>query len=78
MDKNILAVSNKMHNQLDDEYTLYEDGLILHKYDENIYPGGFNLVETLTVDQIDYQIKERLYAETSTENKENVRIILKL
>jgi hypothetical protein len=76
MEKRILAYSPKMKGDLDDDYTLYEDGEILHEYDRHRYPGGFNLKDKLTVDQLKVGIKERLLKATKEEDKELVKEIL--
>ncbi len=75
--KKIIAVSHSMKGGvLDDDYTLYDNGEILHEYDKSIYPGGSNLSETLSVDELSLNVKERLLAEASDENKELVRSLL--
>lgn len=78
MDKKILAVSHNMKGVLDDDYTLYEDGTVLHYYDKHTYPGGQNIEDNLTVDDLPQSIKQRLYEASSTENKELVKSVLKL
>jgi len=35
MEPRIIAVSHKMNGDLDDDYTLYEDGSFLHEYDKH-------------------------------------------
>jgi hypothetical protein len=76
MDKKEISVSFKMKNQLDDEYTLYDDGSVLHEYDRNIYPGGQNLKTNLTVKDLSDAVKQRLLEAASKNNKELVRKIL--
>lgn len=73
-----IAVSHKMKGELDDDYTLYENGEVLHEYDKNRYPGGFNLKETLSTDKLNDDVKYRLLEAAPTENKELVRKILGL
>ncbi len=76
-DKKILVYSpGTRKGDLDDDYTLYENGEILHFYDQNKYPGGYNLKRTLKVNEIDKSLKNRLYKATSEENKELVGKIL--
>lgn len=75
---NVIAVSHQMNGDLDDDYTLYDNGEVLHEYDRNRYPGGYNLKETLTADQLKYDVKQRLLNAASEENKELVRQILRL
>jgi len=75
---NEIAVSNKMKGELDDDYTLYENGEVLHEYDKSRYPGGYNLKKTLSTDELSDDVKFRLLEAASTENKELVRKILGL
>jgi hypothetical protein len=79
MDKNILSVSRKMKNGiLDDDYTLFDDATILHEFDKHSYPGGQNLQENLTVDELSDTVKQRLLDSASNENKEVVRRTLRI
>ncbi|MCE9539925.1 MAG: hypothetical protein K8R85_12005 [Bacteroidetes bacterium] len=78
MDKKVISSAHKMNGVLDDDYTLYEDGAILHFYDNHTYPGGQNIEESLTVDDLSQTIKQRLYDAAIGENKELVRTILRL
>ncbi len=78
MTKKIIAVSHNMKGVLDDDYTLYEDGSVLHEYDKHTYPGGQNLRSEMTVDQLSDKIKQRLFEASSDESKELVRKTLKL
>lgn len=44
MDKKAISITHKMKGGvLDDDYTFYNDGTILHEYDKHTYPGGQNL-----------------------------------
>lgn len=36
MTKRVIAVSHSMKGLLDDDYTLYEDGTIIHEYDKHM------------------------------------------
>ena len=74
----IIANSNKMNGDLDDDYTLYENGEVLHEYDRHRYPGGYNLKETLRVNQLRDDVKQRLLNAASNENKELARSLLGL
>lgn len=74
----IIAQSFKMKGDLDDDYTLYENGEILHEYDRHRYPGGYNLKETLTSEQISNEVKTRLLNAASEEYKALVGKILGL
>ena len=78
MQPRIIAVSHKMNGDLDDDYTLYEDGSVLHEYDRHRYPGGYNLKETLQAKNITDSAKERLLNASSQEDKELVKELLGL
>ena len=78
MDKKVISVSHNMKGLLDDDYTLYDDGTVLHFYDKHTYPGGQNLEENLTVDDLSQTIKQRLYEAATNENKDLVKSALKL
>lgn len=79
MDKKAISVSHSMKGgMLDDDYTLFDDGTVLHEYDRNIYPNGLNLKEELTVDELSDKVKQKLLDAAKEEDKEIVRKILKL
>lgn len=79
MRKRAISISHGMKGGvLDDDYTLYNDGTILHKYDRHIYPGGQDLEEVLTVANLSDEIKQRLLEASSEEDKELVRRTLNL
>ena len=79
MDKVALSVSHNMKGSiLDDDYTLFDDGTILHEYDKHTYPGGQNLKEYLTVDELSDIVKKRLLDAASAKNKKLVHETLKL
>lgn len=65
MEKRVIAYSSKMNGDLDDDYTLYDDGSVLHEYDKHRYPGGYNLKETLRAKEIKNSAKERLLNATN-------------
>lgn len=74
----IVSQSFEMKGLLDDDYTLYENGDVLHKFDAHGYPGGQNLEEHLNADQLKDSIKERLLKAASDENRELVRQLLNI
>lgn len=78
MDKKAISISFKMKGVLDDDYTLYEDGTVLHEYDKHIYPGGHNLKDSLTVNDLSDSVKQRLLDAATEENKKLVRKTLNL
>lgn len=78
MDKKVISISHKMKGVLDDDYTLYDDGTVLHEYDKHTYPGGQNLKATLTVAELSDTVKQRLLEAASDDNKALVRTTLNL
>lgn len=62
---------------LDDNYTLYENGEILHEYDKSIYPGGYSLEKTLTADDLSDEVKKKLFDAAFGEDKELAGKLLK-
>lgn len=75
----VISISRRMKSGIfDDDYTLFENGEVLHEYDKHMYPGGHNLKETLSIDQLGVNIKKRLLDDTSEENKDLVRKMLGL
>lgn len=76
MESRIIAVSHKMNGDLDDDYTLYEDGSVLHEYDKHRYPGGYNLKDKLQAKNIKDSAKERLLNATNHEDKELAKQLL--
>jgi hypothetical protein len=79
MEKQIISKSHKLKNfVLDDCYTLYNDGTILHEYDKHTYPGGQNLCEHLTIANLSDNVKQRLLNSASNKEKEFVRKVLNL
>lgn len=78
MSKKAVAISQKMKGVLDDDYTLYEDGTVVHFYDKHTYPGGQNLKDTLKVSDLSDEVKQRLLKATNEENKELVSKLLQL
>jgi hypothetical protein len=74
-----LATFFRTHKgELDDEYSLLEDGCIVHKFDKSRYPGDSNLQENLSHEQIDIEIKTQLLKAANDVNKEKVRNLLHL
>lgn len=78
MEKKIISFSHTMKGILDDDYTLYDNGIVYHLYDKHSYPGGQNIEEYFTADQLSHSIKKRLYDAASEENKDFVKSILKI
>jgi len=59
---------------LDDDYTLYEDGSVMHYYDENMWKHS--LAEWLKAEQLDSNIKEALFNECPKEMKDKAKSLL--
>lgn len=78
MEKKTLVYSPNMIGDLDDDYTLYDNGEVLHFYDRNRYPGGYNLKETLKASELKVSIKERLLKASKEEDRELVKKLLGL
>lgn len=76
MEKKIIAFSPNMKNGLDDDYTLYDDGTVVRDYDENRYPGGYNLKQTFKASELKEGIKTRLLNVANEEDKELVKKLL--
>lgn len=76
--KKIIVYSSGSRGGLDDDYTLYEDGEVLHEYDRHIYPGGQNLTKTLQPSDLSETVKNRLYDASSDKDKELVKKLLQL
>lgn len=78
MENRIIAFSPNMKNGLDDDYTLYEDGTIIHDFDEHRYPGGYNLKRRLSASELNEDIKSRLINVANEEDKELAKSLLNL
>lgn len=77
--KKVIAVLHQMKKGLlDDDYTLYDNGEVLHEFDKSIYPGGQNFKETFSANQLKPEIKERLISKVSDENIELAKNLLGL
>jgi len=74
----ILVQSFSAKGGLDDDYTLYDGGKIIHVYDRHIYDGGQNRTEELTAKQLSDDIKQRLLNDCADEYKDKVKVILKI
>jgi hypothetical protein len=73
-----LAYSPMMKGDLDDDYTLFENGEILHEYDAHRYPGGYNLKRTLQPSELKQEVKERLLKAANENDKDLVKNLLGL
>lgn len=77
--KKIISVSQGMKNGvLDDDYTLYDNGEVLHEYDSNIYPSGTNLKTSMSADDLSSVVKQRLLEAADEKNKKLVKSLLKM
>ena len=76
-EKKVISVSNGMKKGvLDDDYTLYKDGTVLHYYDKHTYPGGQNIEDTINGRDLSDKVKKRLLESASEENKILVKELL--
>ncbi len=76
--KRVIAVSQRMKNGLDDDYTLYDNGEVLHEYDSNIYPSGLNQKATLSADKLSAEVKQRLLEAAGEEHKALAKRLLRI
>ena len=76
MSLRIIPYSHKIKGDLDDHYTLFEDGSILHEYGAYKYPGGYNLTKNYTVNELNIDIKKRFFEVATPENKEVAKYFL--
>ena len=74
MDREV-SVSHKMKGMLDDDYTLFESGKILHEFDKHTYRGQ-NLKAELNPSQISDEVKSRLLNAASEADKDLVKKLL--
>lgn len=74
----MLVQSFRSRGGLDDDYILYDNGIIVHTYDRHIYKGGQDRTEELTAEQLSDEIKQRLLDDCAEENKVQVKIIFKV
>ena len=74
----VLSFSHRMNGMLDDDYTLYESGKILHEFDKHQYPGGQNLTEELSTNEVNESVKLRLLQAASDLDKNQVKQLLGL
>ena len=75
MDREV-SVSHKMKGILDDHYTLFASGKILHEFDKHTYPGGQNLKEELNSSQLSDEVKNHLLQAASDEDKDLAKTLL--
>lgn len=69
-EKKIISVSHGTKKGiLDDDYTLYDDGTVLHFYDKHTYLGGQNIEAILNGPDLSDKVKNRLLESASEENK---------
>ena len=74
----IIAHFFRMKNLLDDDYTLYENGDVLREYDANNYPRNQNLKTTVNAKELKDDVKQKLYENTSANDKELAKDLLGL
>ncbi|MDT8413595.1 MAG: hypothetical protein RQ875_14105 [Vicingaceae bacterium] len=77
--KKVVAVLHQMKKiLLDNDYTLYDNGEVLHEFDNSTFPGGQGHSQILSAKGLKTEIKEKLLANASDKNKELVKSLLGL
>ena len=76
--KKVIVRSNAMKGMLDDDYILYEDGEVVHEYDRHTYSGGQNRRKSYKPEDLAQDIKNRILAAASDENKALAKKLLKI
>ena len=71
-----ISSSHTMKGMLDDDYTLFESGKVLHEFDKHTYPGGQNLKEELKASDLRDEVKNRLVNGASDADKELAKKLL--
>lgn len=64
--------------ELDDNYILYDNGMIMREYDKSRYPGQHNFKDELIADELDENIKELLFNNAAEADKPLVANILRI
>ena len=80
MEKRVIAYSEDSRGGLDNDYTLYDDGTIEHKYDvaHNIGASGYNKSLSLKVVDLNEDVKQRLLIVTKEADIELAKQLLGL
>lgn len=78
MRRKIALYHSMKGGMLDNDYYVYDDGVIIHFYDRNQYPGNQNIEEEVTAEQVSDEIKNDLLDSAKNEDKELVKKILKM
>ncbi|MBN2603786.1 MAG: hypothetical protein JXA91_06625 [Candidatus Thermoplasmatota archaeon] len=77
MEKRRIAYShNTKKGILDNDYTLFDNGEVLHEYDKSQYPGQFNLSETVSIDNISESVKSDFLKSAKSDDLELVKKLL--
>lgn len=74
--RRITHSSNMRKDLLDDNYSLFDDGEVIHEYDKSQYPGQYDLAETISIEQLDAKIKDDFVRNASKEDIELVKRLL--
>jgi len=76
MEKKI-AFSHRMKKGiLDDDYTLFDNGKVLHEFDKHQYPGGQNYSNTLSANEVDDRVKDDFINSASPEDLKLVKKLI--
>ena len=76
MDKRIVSSFLQCNGGLDDDYYLFEDGLVKRKYDRSPALGNFNLEEVVKIEDLKSEIKLKLFENASQSDKSLVKKLL--
>lgn len=77
MKKRIIAYSrNTKKGILDNDYTLFDNGEVLHEYDKSQYPGQYNLSETVPIDNISESVKSDFLKSAKSDDLDLVKELL--
>lgn len=68
MKKKIAYSHNMKNGVLDDDYTLFDNGEVLHEYDKHTYPGGQNFSVILSVEQLSDKVKNDFIKSATSED----------
>ena len=77
MDRKI-GYSHNMKGMLDDDYTLYESGKIIHFYDKHTFPGGQNITQEVSADRLSEKVKQEILTSAKKKDKELVKQLLNI
>jgi len=79
MEKIIVAHCDRCAYGLDDNYTLFDDGTVVHKYDTHHIGGkGYDKISVLRAAELNIDVKNRLLKVTREKDIELVKQLLQI